>query len=93
MSQELGSIHYDNEGDNVFIGRSVAQSKGYSQEVAALIDREVKYFVDSAYARCEEILKNRRHELELTARFLLEHETMTAEQFEEIFKQTAGEQN
>ena len=93
MSQELGSIHYDNEGDNVFIGRSVAQSKGYSQEVAALIDREVKYFVDTAYARCEEILKNRRHELELTAQFLLEHETMTAEQFEEIFKQTAGEQN
>ena len=91
MSQELGSIHYDNEGDNVFIGRSVAQSKGYSQEVAARIDREIKYFVDSAYARCEEILKARSRELELTAQFLLEHETMNAQQFEDIFKQVAEE--
>ena len=93
MSQELGSINYDHEGDNVFIGRSVAQSKGYSQEVAARIDREIKYFVDTAYARCEEILKSRSRELELTAQFLLEHETMNAEQFEAIFKQVAEEQN
>ena len=92
MSQELGSINYDYEGDNVFIGRSMAQAKGYSQEVAAHIDREIKYFVDTAYARCEEILKNRSRELELTAQFLLEHETMNAEQFEEIFKQVAEEQ-
>ena len=93
MSRELGAINYDNEGDNVFIGRSVAQSKGYSQEVAARIDREIKAFVDGAYARCEEILKARSRELELTAQFLLEHETMTAEQFEEIFEQVAEEQN
>ena len=93
MSRELGSINYDHEGDNVFIGRSVAQSKGYSQEVAARIDREIKYFVDTAYARCEEILKSRSRELELTAQFLLEHETMNAEQFEAIFKQVAEEQH
>ena len=91
MSQELGPINYDNEGDNVFIGRSVAQSKGYSQEVAAHIDREIKYFVDSAYQRCEEILKARSRELELTAQYLLEHETMNAEEFEAIFKQSQAE--
>ena len=91
MSQELGPINYDNEGDNVFIGRSMAQSKGYSQEVAAHIDREIKYFVDSAYQRCEEILKARSRELELTAQYLLEHETMNAEEFEAIFKQTQAE--
>ena len=91
MSQELGSINYDHEGDNVFIGRSMAQSKGYSQEVAAHIDREIKYFVDSAYQRCEEILKARSRELELTAQYLLEHETMNGEEFEAIFQQTAQE--
>ena len=91
MSQELGPINYDHEGDNVFIGRSMAQSKGYSQEVAAHIDREIKYFVDSAYQRCEEILKSRSRELELTAQYLLEHETMNAEEFEAIFEQTARE--
>ena len=91
MSQELGPINYDNEGDNVFIGRSMAQSKSCSQEVAAHIDREIKYFVDSAYQRCEEILKERSRELELTAQYLLEHETMNAEEFEAIFAQTARE--
>ena len=61
--------------------------------MAARIDREIKYFADTAYARCEEILKSRSRELELTAQFLLEHETMNAEQFEAIFKQVAEEQH
>ena len=91
MSTELGPINYNNDGDNIFIGRTMGHTKGYSEEVAAHIDREIKYYVDSAYQRCEEILKERSRELELTAQFLLEHETMNAEQFEAIFEQVAAE--
>jgi len=91
MSIELGPINYDTEGDNVFIGRSMAQTKGYSERVAANIDSEIKYFIDDAYHHCEEILKERSRELELTAQYLLEHETMSGEEFEAIFKKVAEE--
>ena len=85
MSQRLGTITYGNESDEIFIGRSMAQTRSYSEEVAGQIDEEVKHIVDRAYARCEEILTQKRPELELTARYLLEHETMDAETFEKVF--------
>ena len=87
MSEKLGSIAYASESDEVFIGRSMAQTRTYSEEVAGLIDREVKDIVDAAYQRCEEILSAHRPQLELTARYLLEHETMDADTFEKVFTQ------
>ena len=51
------SRNYGSDRDEVFIGRTMGQTKGYSEDVAAHIDREVKVFVDEAYRRCEEILK------------------------------------
>jgi len=91
MSLELGPINFQSDGDEVFIGRTMGHTKGYSEEIAAHIDREIKYFVDEAYHRCEEILKQRHRELELTAQYLLEHETMNTEEFENIFKQVEAE--
>ncbi len=85
MSQRLGTIHYGSESDEIFIGRSMAQARPYSEEVAGWIDEEVKSIVDAAYRRCEEILTENRDQLELTARYLLEHETMDAETFEKVF--------
>ena len=85
MSDRLGSVTFESEHDEVFIGRSMAQAKSYSEEVAAVIDQEVRALVDEAYRRCEEILTRCRAQLERTAQFLLEHETMTAEQFELVF--------
>ena len=87
MSEKLGSIAYGSESDEVFIGRSMAQPRTYSEEVAGLIDREVRDIVDAAYRRCEEILSAHRPQLELTARYLLEHETMDADTFEKVFTQ------
>ena len=87
MSQKLGTIAYGSESDEIFIGRSMAQTRSYSEEVAGQIDEEVKMIVDRAYARCEEILTQKRQELELTARYLLEHETMDAQTFEKVFTQ------
>ena len=92
MSEALGTIHYGSDQDEVFIGRSMAQTRSYSEAVAAQIDQEVKEIVERAYRRCEEILTANRKELELTARYLLEHETMDAATFEKVFTQPDGEE-
>ncbi|MGI5963358.1 MAG: ATP-dependent zinc metalloprotease FtsH [Lawsonibacter sp.] len=85
MSEKLGTIAYGNESDEIFIGRSMAQARTYSEEVAGQIDLEVKAIVDRAYHRCEEILRSCHKELELTARYLLDHETMDADLFAKVF--------
>ena len=92
MSDKLGAIAYGNESDEVFIGRTMAQARSYSEEVAGLIDEEVKAIVDQAYSRCEEILTRCRKELELTAQYLLTHETMSGETFARVFTDPYGEE-
>ena len=92
MSDKLGTIAYGNESDEVFIGRTMAQARSYSEEVAGQIDQEVKAIVDKAYRRCEDILTNCRRELELTARYLLDHETMDAETFAKVFDDPGAEE-
>lgn len=92
MSDKLGAIAYGNESDEIFIGRTIAQARSYSEEVAGLIDEEVKAIVDQAYARCEEILTRCRKELELTAQYLLTHETMSGETFARVFTDPDNEE-
>ncbi len=89
MSERLGSIAYGSDSDEVFIGRSMAQAKSYSEEVAGLIDEEVKALVDRAYSRCEDILTQYRPQLDITARYLLDHETMEGEMFAKVFDDPA----
>ena len=72
--------------------RTMAQARTYSEEVAGQIDQEVKEIVDRAYRRCEEILNSCRQELELTARYLLDHETMDAEVFAKVFTDPGAEE-
>ena len=91
MSDRLGAISYDSDQE-VFIGRSMSQARAYSEEVAGLIDEEVKAIVDQAYSRCEEILTRCRKELELTAQYLLTHETMSGETFARVFTDPDGEE-
>ena len=92
MSGKLGSVTFESGHDEVFIGRSMAQAKSYSEETANLIDQEVKDLIDSAYADCERILTQRRHELEVVARYLLDHETMEAETFAKVFDNPEAEE-
>ena len=92
MSEKLGTIAYGNESDEVFIGRTMAQARSYSEDVAGLIDEEVKSIVDRAYARCEEILTRCRPQLELTAQYLLAHETMSGAQFAKVFTEPEAEE-
>jgi len=92
MSDKLGTIAYGSESNEIFIGRSMAQTRTYSEEVAGLIDEEVKAIVDQAYRRCESILNGCRKELELTARYLLDHETMDADVFAKVFTDPGAEE-
>ena len=84
MSDRLGAVSFDSGHDEVFIGRSMAQAKAYSEEVAARIDGEVKAIIDTAYHRCEEVLERHREKMEAVAAYLLEHETMSGEDFEAV---------
>ena len=90
MSGKVGNVVFDSGHDEVFIGRSMAQIKNYSEEVAALIDEEVKALVDGAYARCGEILTHRRRELDIVAEYLLQYENMDAKTFEQVFTDPAA---
>ncbi len=85
MSERLGTVAFD-EGNQVFIGRSMSQTRSYSEEVAGLIDEEIKRITGEAYARCREILAREKARLELVASYLLAHETMSAEEFEGFFE-------
>ena len=87
MSEKLGNVVYDSGGSEVFIGRSMAQTKSYSETVAAEIDTEVKALVDAAYAKAEQILREKREKLEAVAQYLLEHETMEAEDFLRVMEE------
>ena len=91
MSDALGAVVYDDGKGEVFIGRSMAQTKPYSETIAASIDQEVKALIDKAYAQCRTILSDYAPQLETTAQYLLEHETMSSEAFEAVF--TATEQD
>ncbi len=85
MSAKVGNVVFDSGHDEVFIGRSMAQTKNYSEEVAALIDEEVKALIDQAYARCEEILQANRAQLDFVADYLLKYENMDAKTFALVF--------
>ncbi len=85
MSQRVGNVVFDSGHDEVFIGRSMAQTKNYSEEVAALIDEEVKALIDKAYDRCGEILAAHRQELDFVADYLLKYENMDGDMFALVF--------
>ena len=89
MSERLGTVSFDSGHDEVFIGRTMGHSRGYSEAVAAQIDEEVRAIVDGAYSRCQEILTAQRDKLDAVAHYLLEHETMEREAFLAVFGETA----
>lgn len=88
MSERLGSIAFESGHDEVFIGKTMGQTRSYSEKTAAEIDEEVKAIIDRAYSRCEEILTDRRTVLTAVAEYLLQNESMTAEEFEKITGET-----
>ena len=86
MSEQLGNVAFDAGHDEVFIGKSMAQTRPYSEKTAAEMDGEIRRIIDDAYARCTAILEQYRPQLVEVAEYLLANETMTAEEFEKVFR-------
>ena len=86
MSEKIGLVNYDNDSDEIFIGRDLAHaSRGYGEQVAASIDQEVKNIIDSCYDRARQIIRKYHGVLEACAQLLLEKEKITREEFETLF--------
>ena len=86
MSEQLGNVAFDAGHDEVFIGKSMAQTRPYSEKTAAEMDGEIRRIMDDAYARCTAILEQYRPQLVEVAEYLLTNETMTAEEFQKVFR-------
>lgn len=92
MSEVLGLINYDNDSDEVFVGRDFAHtSRGYGEEVAGQIDREVKRIIDECYTKAKSIIEKYESVLHACANALLEKEKITREEFEALFEETVSE--
>ena len=86
MSERLGLINYDNDSDEVFIGRDFGHtSRGYGEKVAGTIDEEVKRIIDECYLKAKAILEEHQSVLEACAQLLLEKEKITRSEFEALF--------
>lgn len=84
MSEKLGPVCYDNEGENVFIGRDYGRTKVYSEEVQYAIDQEIKDFILKAKEEATQILLDHKDKLEKLAQTLLEKETINRNEFLEV---------
>ncbi len=87
MSERIGTVCFDSGHEEVFIGRTMAQGRSYSETVAAEIDEEIKRVVGEAGARCRHLLETHRAQLDAVANYLLQHETMEREEFVAVFDQ------
>ncbi len=81
MSEKLGSVVYDSDGE-VFIGRDYEKVKSYSERIAGDIDEEVRHVIDTAYAKCTQLLKENHDKIEKIVAFLLQNQRMSRAQFE-----------
>ncbi len=93
MSERLGLINYDNDSDEVFIGRDFGHtSRGYGEKVAGTIDEEVKRIIDECYEKARGIIKEYHDVLEACAALLLEKEKITRGEFEALFENREAEE-
>ncbi|MFV0467097.1 MAG: ATP-dependent zinc metalloprotease FtsH [Lachnospiraceae bacterium] len=89
MSEKIGLINYNTDDEEVFIGRDLAHTRGYSEHVATAIDSEVKFIIEECYGKAKELLTEYRDALEDCAALLLEKEKISREEFEAIFEANA----
>ncbi len=91
MSENIGVICYDDDDDEVFIGRDLAHTKGHSELVTGEIDREVKAIIDECYGKAKAIIQENIRVLHDCAALLLEKERITREEFEGLFPQVTSQ--
>ena len=86
MSDNIGLICYDNDDDEVFIGRDLAHTRGYSEGVASAIDQEIKRIIDDSYEKAKTMIMEHRNVLDACAALLLEKEKINQQEFEALFE-------
>lgn len=87
MSERLGTINYDDDSDEVFIGRDLAHAaRSYGERIAGEIDAEVKNIIDGCYRHAEQLLDEYMPVLHSCAELLMEKEKITREEFEALFE-------
>lgn len=87
MSEELGPIRFENEGDNVFLGNDLGQIHAYSDQTAEKIDREIRQLIQRSYDRACQILKENTELVNALADLLLKEETVRKDEFESLFQE------
>ena len=85
FTNEIGLINYENDDDEVFIGRDLAHTRAYSEETAGRIDEEVKRIIDECYVEAKRIISEHMDVLHASAKLLMEKERITREEFEALF--------
>jgi cell division protease FtsH len=92
MSEKLGPLQYGRTDELIFLGRQIQEERNYSEDVAKLIDSEVKEIVDRARQRAFEVLAQNRDKLDLLVQRLIAEETISSEEFERLFDDDRGEE-
>ena len=87
MSENIGVVCYDDDDDEVFIGRDLAHAKAHSEMISGEIDKEVKQIIDSCYARATELIRENMEVLHACANLLLKKEKISRTEFEALFEE------
>lgn len=90
MSEDIGLINYANEDDEVFIGRDLAHTRGYGEDVASKIDAEIKRIIDECHEEAKKIISAHKDVLDACVELLLEKEKISREEFEALFENRSG---
>lgn len=90
MSEAIGPLTFGKRQEHVFLGRDFGEDRNFSEEIASLIDREVRHIVESCYNRAKDLLTTHRDKLENIARELIAKETLDAEEFDSFFSDDAA---
>ena len=93
MSETIGLVKLGNKREEIFLGRDISEDRNYSEEIAYVIDKEVKAIIDSCYERAKEILTEHRDLMDKIANALLEHEIIDAEEFERLMNENEENKN
>ena len=86
FSDKLGLVNYGSDDDEVFIGRDLAHTKSYGENIASVIDAEVKRIIDECYAKAKNIIVEHRKVLDSCADMLIEREKISGEEFNTLFE-------
>ena len=92
MSEKLGPIQFGEDSDEVFIGREIGRSRNYGEEIASIIDEEVKGIMTDAYNEALRIINENIDVLHATAKLLIEKEKVSGDEFRALFKRDAAEE-